>query len=665
MGSVTSRSLAFGVLTLSLGCAVAGRTLTAVMPALDPGDPDNLSQIALETVWLGYAVLGAVILNRRPRHPIGWLLLGSGAAIGLAHLGSGYAAYALAEDRPGSTLALWVPSTWWAPALVVPLVFVPLLFPDGRLPSPRWRPWAWIAGAFTVLWSASFLFAEGPLDEPPGPDNPLGIPGMDALQFLGVLLPAVLGLAVAAVVVRRRRAEGDEREQLRWLELASGVVGFCAVLLVFAGDWGPLPAAITLVAVAALPIAVTIAITRYRLYDIDLVINRTLVYGGLTAAVLAAYLAVVVVAGQLLGAEVQWRESVLVTALITMAAYPLRGLLQQRVNRWMYGDRDDPYSAMSRLAQRLADAVTPTALLTAVADTVGQTLRLPYVAVELAGRPDDTAASYGSLRGEPHRIPLVHQGETVGTLVLGPRSPGERFSSADLRVLDDVARQAAVAAHAVRLADDLQRARERLVLAREEERRRLRRDLHDGVGSALAGMTLQAGNARRALAGDGDVAEATAWLARLEEHAADAVKDVRRVVNDLRPPALDELGLCGALRAWADGATIRVEVLGDHLPPLSAGVEVAAYRIVVEAVTNTLRHAGATRCTVRLEAGDQLLVEIRDDGRGLPAAPTPGVGVLSMRERALEIGGSCSVHSEDGAGVTVRARLPLAGGPGA
>jgi len=664
MGPVTSRWVAFGVLALTLGCAVVGRTLSAVMPPLDPGDPDSASQIALETVWLAYGVLGAVILNRRPAHPIGWLLLASGAVIGLTHIGSGYAAWALAgdPDRSGWTVALWIPSTWWVPALVVPLVFVPLLFPDGRLPSPRWRPWAWVAAAFGALWSAGFLFAEGPLDEPPEPENPLGVPGIDVLQSLGILLPAAVGMAITGVIVRRRRVTGVEREQLRWLMFSCGVVGVCAVLLVFAGEWGPLPAAITLVAVAAVPLAVTVAITRYRLYDIDLVINRTLVYGGLTAAVLAAYMAVVVVAGQLVGARIEWRESVLVTALVTMAAYPLRGLLQRGVNRWMYGDRDDPYSAMSRLAQRLADAVTPAALLTAVADTVGQTLRLPYVAVELAGRPDASAASYGRLRGEPHRIPLMHQGEAVGTLVLGTRSPGERFSSADLQVLDDVARQAAVAAHAVRLAEDLQRARERLVLAREEERRRLRRDLHDGIGSALAGIALQAGNARRALTLPEGTEEANAWLARLEEHAASAVIDVRRVVNDLRPPALDELGLGGALRAWAEGAAIPVDVTAQPLPALSAGVEVAAYRIVVEAVTNVLRHANATHCSVRIESGVELTLEVSDDGRGLPAAHLAGVGLSSMRERALELGGSCTVVSEDGAGVTVFARLPLAGG---
>lgn len=662
MRHVTGRRWAVGVLVLTLIGALVGRTMTAMVPSVVADDPESPFQIALETVWLGYGVLGGVILLRRPRHPIGWLLLGTGAVIGAAHLGAGYGALAVSEDPdlPGAALALWIPSTWWAPALLVPLLFVPMLFPDGRLPSSRWRPWAWAAGVVTAVWSAGFLFADGPLDEPPGLDNPLGVPGADRLQYLSLVEPALFGLAVAAVVVRRRRAEGVEREQLRWLTFAGGVTAVCIVALLFAGPWGPVPAAITLVAVSVLPLAVTVAIVRHRLFDIDIVINRTLVYGGLTAAVLAAYAVVVVAAGRILGAEIEWRQSVLVTALITMAAYPLRQVLQRGVNRLMYGDRDDPYSAMSRLAQRLADAVTPSALLAAVAETIGQTLRLPYVAVELAGRPGATAAAYGSARGEPHRIELVHLGEPVGTLLLEPRTPGGQFSDADLKVFDDVARQAAVAAHAVRLAEDLQRARERLVLAREEERRRLRRDLHDGVGSSLAGIALFAGNARRALSPGGEGQEAaTDWLARLEEHTAEAVADVRRVVNDLRPPTLDELGLAGALRAWASNAAIPVDVEAGSLPALSAGVEVAAYRITMEAVTNTLKHADASRCAVRLTAEhDHLLVEVSDDGHGFPERRSPGLGLTSMRERALELGGTCTVTSGRD-GVVVGARLPL------
>jgi len=663
---MTGRRLAWGAIAVTVALAATGLALSAAAPPADGDDAESWLEISLQLVWLAYTVPGAVIVARLPRHPVGWLLVGVGVGTGLAFLAAGYATYALSADPdlPGAAVALWVPSTWWAPVLLVPMTFIPLLFPDGHLPGPRWRPWAWAAGLVVALACAGSLFAAGRLDEPPHLDNPFGVPAAETLQVVWVLMPLVLVLAAAAIVVRRRRATGAEREQLRWLTLATGVLLVSITSLVFLGDYGPIPAAVTLVPVAFLPVAITVAITRYRLYDIDLVINRTLLYGGLTAAVLGAYAVVVVAAGWVFDASVEWRQSVLVTVVIAMAAYPLRARLQRLVNRFMYGDRDDPYSAMSRLAQRLADVVTPATLLPTIAETVAQALRLPYVAVELAPRPGRAVASYGTPRGEPHRIPLAHQGEPVGSLVLGHRGPHERFSAADLQVFDDVARQVGVAAHAVLLAEELQRARERLVLTREEERRRLRRDLHDGLGSALAGMALYAGNARRALAGDGtgrrDPEAAAGWLARLEDSAGEAVTDVRRLVNDLRPPALDELGLVGALSAHAAGLPIAVDVLAPQaLPPLSAAVEVAAYRIAMEAITNSVRHACASRCTVTVALEDALVVEVVDDGTGLTLPPRPGVGLVSMSERATELGGTCTVTKGDGGGTVVRATLPL------
>lgn len=656
------------VLAASLVLAAAGYALHALAPDVpDPIHHLDPAQAALNLAWLSYGVLGAVILSKLPRHPIGWLLLAIGAAEGLGDLASGYAAYALATD-PDDTVgvvALWLTSSGWVPVLMVPAVFVPLLFPDGRLPGPRWRAWAWAAGAVIVLIWTGFMFAEGPLEDAPELTNPFGVPGLGLLRFATLLSPGLVALGLSAVVIRRRRARGEVREQLRWLVYALGLTVVVSVVLPFLGPWGPVPALLTFVSVAFLPVAITVAITRFHLYDIDLLLNRTLVYGGLTSAVLAAYALAVLATGHVVGTDLDWRESVLITAAIAIAAYPVRSWLQRLVNRLMYGDRDDPYAAMSKLARRLSESVTPAALLPTVAETVAQALRLPYVAVTLGPGQDGPVASYGTLRGEPHRMPLVHQGEPVGTLVLGSRSPTEGFSSADLRLLDDVACQAAVAAHALRLAQDLQRAREQLVLAREEERRRLRRDLHDGLGSAVAGLALQAGNARRALAGsDGhpDIDGAAESLARIEKRAAEAVADVRRVVNDLRPPALDELGLAGALRAFGDSLPVQVRVdASSRLPVMSAAVEVAAYRIAVEAMTNAARHGSPSCCRVAIEARDGLTLDVLDDGVGFTPGARPGVGLGSMRDRAAEIGGTCMVSSAPGRGTTVHAVFPVTG----
>jgi signal transduction histidine kinase len=337
----------------------------------------------------------------------------------------------------------------------------------------------------------------------------------------------------------------------------------------------------------------------------------------------------------------------------------------------MYGDRDDPYSALSRLGQRLQAALAPKAVLPGVVEAVAQALRLPYAALELElGGAFELAATYGRPSGgEPLRLPLVHRGETIGRLVLAPRAPGERFGRADLRLLEDLARQVAVAADAVRLTAELQRSRERLVTAREEERRRIRRDLHDGLGPTLAAVALKLEAARNLFGSDPVAGEELLDELRRETQAA--IADIRRLVYELRPPALDELGLVAALReqaaqlgsrpgeqVTANGLLVSVEA-PHELPPLPAAVEVAAYRIAVEALTNVVRHADARACKVRLTLDGGLEVEVSDDGKGITAHSRKGVGLNSMRERAAELGGSCTVDSGPGRGTLVRARLPL------
>ena len=273
-------------------------------------------------------------------------------------------------------------------------------------------------------------------------------------------------------------------------------------------------------------------------------------------------------------------------------------------------------------------------------------------------------------------MPLAYQGEVIGQLLLVPRAPGEAFSPADHRLLDDLARQAGIAVHAVRLTTDLQRSRQRLVTAREEERRRLRRDLHDGLGATLAALNLQAGTIRNLISHDPAAADALVVELRAELRAA--IADIRRLVYDLRPPALDELGLVGAIRARAaqyhtsaggsaeDGALPKpdeiLQVLVDapeQLPPLPAAVEVATYRIVQEALTNVVRHARARTCIIRLDMSEGLRLEIADDGIGLPAEVGAGVGLRSMHERAAELGGTCVIETKPQSGTHVLVHLPL------
>ncbi len=273
----------------------------------------------------------------------------------------------------------------------------------------------------------------------------------------------------------------------------------------------------------------------------------------------------------------------------------------------------------------------------------------------------------GTEVAELHEVPLTFRGEVVGRLLAAPRTAHDAFRPADLRLLDDLGRQIGVAVHATRLAHDLQRSREGLVAMREEERRRIRRDLHDGLGPALAGVALGLDAVQR-LASPG-AAEAAELADQLKVEVQQSLTDVRRLVEDLRPPDLDQLGLVGALRHQAGKVTERdpgleVEVDGDGLPQLPAAVEVAAYRIATEALTNVGRHADARSCRIVLamDAPARLRVEIEDDGVGLNGGRPGGVGLTAMRERATELGGSLNVCRRQEGGTRVTARIPV-GGP--
>ncbi len=407
-------------------------------------------------------------------------------------------------------------------------------------------------------------------------------------------------------------------------------------------------------------------IWRFRTLDANLLINRALVYGLLTAIIVAIYLVIVRYVGVASDEEIgELTIALLVPAVIVFLAQPIRHRLQHGVNQLMYGERDDPYAVLSDLSQRLEAALAPEAVLPTIVDTVAQALKLPYVAITIRqGNEFSLAAAHGSPVGDPLTLPLIHQRVTIGQLLVAPRSSDTSFSPADWRLLQGIAHQAGVAAHGVRLTADLQCSREQLVTAREEERRRLQRDLHDGLGPSLASLTLKLDTARNLLAQD--PAATSALLMELKAQTQAIVVDVRRLVYDLRPLALDQLGLVCAIREYAaslsDHDELQVSIEApEHLPSLPAAVEVVAYRIVQEALTNVVRHAQARTCTIRFLLDDTplLYLEIRDDGHGLPPNYRPGMGMHSMRERAAELGGTCAIASLPSGGTLVWARLPL------
>jgi signal transduction histidine kinase len=325
--------------------------------------------------------------------------------------------------------------------------------------------------------------------------------------------------------------------------------------------------------------------------------------------------------------------------------------------------RRAPHTVITQIGERLEGRMAPAQILPAVVSAIAAALKIPYAAISWSpGEPP--VAEYGVPRRRPRvELPLQFRGETVGCLVVEARSPEEAFTATERTALADLSRQAAAAAHAVRLIEQLQQARERLVTGREEERRRLRRDLHDGVGSALAGMTMQLGAARTLLA-TGRPEPAADLVGAVEQQLAGCAAEVRRAIRDLRPPALDEHGLVVALRQettrFDRELHIDIDAPDDAVARLPAAVEVAALRIAVEAVTNAARHARARRCVVTVRRSAAAIeLEVTDDGCGIAAGTDSGVGMHSMRERAAELNGEWSVSPGPERGTRVRARLPV------
>ena len=623
------------------------------------------------------AVVGGMVASNRPANPIGWFFLASALSFAATIFTGEYARYGLLTEPgslPAARAVVWPQSWTWVPGAVLIVVFVPLYFPDGRLVSRRWRPVVWSAALFSVLGAGLSALQPGEI-QGSGLANPLGteLPQAVAAVFDAVVLPLWLGLlfvSAASLVVRFRRSGREERQQIKWLAFAAAVIPVWFLLNAPVERAFPnLFLFMDSLALAGVPVAAGIAILRHRLYDIDLVINRTLVYGALTACVVGVYVVVVGYLGQVFHADDNLLISIIATGIVAALFAPLRDRLQRGVNRLTYGERDDPYSVLSRLGERLEATLEPHAVLPAVAETVAHALKVPHVAIELKrGDEYETVAEYGRPSGEPLRRPLIYGTETVGRIVLSPRGPGESFGPADHRLLEGLARQAGVAAHAVRLTDDLQRSREHLVTAREEERRRMRRNLHDGLGPALSSAMLKLGAARRLLTLS---SPADDLIVEVRDDLRTTVADVRGLVYDLRPPALDQLGLMPAIHDYAqqcasedeNGLRIMVDV-PEQLPPLPAAVEVAAYYIAREAIANVARHARARCCRVHLMLRNEpdrveLRMEISDDGVGVPNERHLGVGLTSMRERAEELGGKFSVESSPEEGTRILARLPI------
>jgi signal transduction histidine kinase len=601
-----------------------------------------------------FTAFGALVLANRPRHRIGLLFVAFGAcySASVACLGvrSGVFVLSAGWERAIDLVGI----TAWIPAPVVCLPLILQLFPDGKPLTPRWRPLVAATFALLVL-TPTLTLAPGAINGEPIADRSPVLPEA-AGRVVGALVPVFVGAyavvllaSLVALGLRAYRSRGAQRLQVLWLLWAVVLFVTLNVQRIVTTE-GPI---LFLLSLPLIPVAATVAILRHELYDIRLIINRSLVYGVLTLGVIGAYLGTV--AGLSALANDRLSASPLVaTAAIAVAFAPARSSVQALVDRLMYGQRRDPAAAAARVGARLG------AGLDGVLRAVCEALRLPYAAISTDGR---LAATYGAPPTARHTVALEVADGPPADLLVGVRAGETRLSSGDRRALDLLSAPVGLALQAMRLSEELRQSRKRIVAAREEERRRLRRDLHDGLGTALTAVTLKADAAYNFRHTDAE--RSGQLLLDLRADLTAAIADIRRLVYDLRPPDLDELGLAAALRQRAQQSwrldharcVVTIDVQGD-LPPLPAAVEVAAYRIASEAVTNALRHSDAGTCSVSLRADHALHLEVRDDGANITGSWPHGVGLRSMHERAAELGGTLTAGPTDQGGL-VHALIPL------
>jgi signal transduction histidine kinase len=647
---------AWAVLAAAGLSVVAALSAVALITATRSWGLPSASQTPIDvTIALAYPTMGAlVVLRGRGSRAAGLVMLGAGAAAATTALA---AALASAAEQPtlAARIAAQVAGTTWVPGFLTLLTLLPLTFPDGLLPGRPWRVLAWLSAAGIALATLAVgLFPEPVQGRVRLEEVVVSEPLARALLPVAVVLLLAGGLGgLVNLVLRLVRSGGLVRRQVVVLLAAAAVL----LLDVLAQPLLPAPADVLtqVFAVALVPVAVGVAVTRHRLYDLDLAVRHALAGLSLAACLAGLYVAAFVLLDAAVGGRTALASG-LAAGLTGVLVLPLGTRLTRGVDRLFYGDRADRYAVLSTFSATLRERLDIAEVPQAVCDAVVASLRLSSAELVV---DDRRRAAAGVPAGAPTELPLRHRGQVVGTVTVTPRAGEAALDERDAELVAALADSAAPAVAALRLTDSLQAAREQLVAAREEERRRVRRDLHDGVGAALSGLRLQLDSARDLVADP----LAGKLLDAASEGLAEAVRDVRQVTDDLRPPALDDLGLAASIEGLARRVrTPALEVVVDvgDLPALPAAVDVACYRIAAEALANAATHARASRVAVGLgAAGGELLLTVADDGRGLPAVPRPaGLGLSSMRRRAEEIGGRCSIESGSG-GTRVSVALPL------
>jgi signal transduction histidine kinase len=621
--------------------------------------------------------VGLLLALKRPRNSIGWIMLGIGQAIA-APFGS-YARYALLARHgalPGGPLAAALDGPTWIPLIGLAGIFLILLFPDGHLPTPRWRWFARAAAASMAVSMAAIFLAPGKFESFPKVANPYGVRGVDVLFLTILLIPVAIVGAALSLILRYRRSRGIDRLQLKWLAAAAIVVAsiYLVVEPLSAAVGLPTPSwllglqDLALLTFGLIPLAIGFSVLKYRLFDIDLVINKTLVFATLAVFITAVYVAVVVGVGAAVGGVGNPLLSAAAAAVVALAFQPARRRAQRLADRLVYGERATPYEVLSAFSDRLAGAYANEDLLPRMARILAEGTGAATAAVWLrsggelhpaAAWPVEVAvgATVSADALPDDMVPVRHQGELLGALSV-EKKPGENLGVTEQKLVADLAAQAGLVLRNVTLIEDLKASRLRLVAAQDAERRKLERNLHDGAQQQLVALSVKARLAQ-SFAGK-DPARADEMLAGLQSDISDALETLRDLARGIYPPLLADKGLVAALEAQARRSTTPVSVVADNFGRYGQDVEAAVYFCCLETLQNVTKYASASQVKIRLSDGaGSLTFEVNDDGVGFDVvATTYGTGLQGMADRLAALEGHLDISSTPGGGTKVIGRIP-------